>query len=224
MNINPFFPRRFVFPLFTALVLLAAITAPQEVWQQEEENLKKNQSQRENTDQTPDSVTSASKRWLPPPRGYTYQIVLIPEIDGYVIQYSDRLYRGRGLSAYAARQLKHYGLKTIITTSPSPELQNAASTADLTLLSFPFDSNIFPPEKLNQFLTLIRTHPGPYYLHSSETNHHAGILAAAFRRCIEKWPYEKTIIEYARLGGSLKDDDIMLRTLEKGGNAPQGDV
>ena len=67
----------------------------------------------------------------------------------------------------------------------------------------------------DQFLELIKKNKAPFYLHSKEENQDVGILAAIYRIYVENWSFEKTIIEYGRIGGSLKDDDRLLRAIMK---------
>jgi len=163
-----------------------------------------------------DAVSRATKEWQWPPFGYTYQVTVVPGIDGYVIVYDDTFYRGGDLSSEAAGQLKNFGVKTVITIDPDPELEKAVKPAGLKLARFNWKNRgIMPPEDLAQFLKLLKENEAPFYLHSKEENQDAGILAAIYRIHVENWPYEKTIIEYGRVGGSLKDDDRLLRAIMK---------
>lgn len=163
-----------------------------------------------------DAVSQATKEWQWPPFGYTYQVTVVPGIDGYIIVYDDNLYRGGALSPEAAGQLKNFGVKTVITIDPDPELEKVVKPAGLKLVTFNWKNRgIMEQGDLEQFLELIKKNKAPFYLHSKEENQDAGILAAIYRIHVENWPYEKTIIEYGRVGGSLKDDDRLLRAIMK---------
>ncbi|MCX6579770.1 MAG: hypothetical protein NT166_06260 [Candidatus Aminicenantes bacterium] len=163
-----------------------------------------------------DAVSRATRGWQWPPFGYTYQVTVVPGIDGYVIVYNDNLYRGGALSPEAAGQLKNFGVKTVITIDPDPKLEKTVKAAGLKPVTFTWKNRgIMPQEDLERFLELIKKNEAPFYLHSKEENQEAGILAAIYRVHVENWPYEKTIIEYGRVGGSLKDDDRLLRAIMK---------
>ncbi|MDQ1350017.1 MAG: hypothetical protein QG657_318 [Acidobacteriota bacterium] len=163
-----------------------------------------------------DAVSQATKEWQWPPFGYTYQVTVIPGIDGYVIVYDENLYRGGDLSPEAIGQLKNFGVKTVITIDPNPELEETVKPSGLKLVTFNWKNRrIMEQETLDQFLELIKKNKAPFYLHSKEENQASGILAAIYRIYVENWLYEKTIIEYGRIGGSLKDDDRLLRAIMK---------
>ncbi len=161
-----------------------------------------------------DAKSEASRHWEAPPYGYTYKVVLITGIDGYVIQYNDKLYRGRTPSASGLQRLKDFGLNTLITLHPDKEMEAAAKKVGLKVLHYELDEAIMPGEKVEAFLKMIKESPGGYYIHSGEKRQRAGILAAIYRLHIQEWAYDKTIIEYGRLGGSLKDHDRLLRGLK----------
>lgn len=163
-----------------------------------------------------DAVSQATKGWQWPPYGYTYQVTIVPGIDGYVIVYDNNLYRGSTPSAEGVGQLKNFGIKTIITIAPDIEFEKIVQSAGLKLVAFNWQNrNMMSSEDLDGFLKIIKENKAPFYLHSREENQEAGILAAIYRLYIENWPYEKTIIEYGRVGGSLKDDDRILRSIMK---------
>lgn len=163
-----------------------------------------------------DAVSEATKEWQWPPFGYTYQVTVVPGIDGYVIVYDENLYRGSIPSPEGVGQLKNFGVKTIITIAPDPELEKVVKPAGLKLVTFNWKNRrAMEQETLQQFLELIKKSEAPFYLHNKEENQDAGILAAIYRIYVENWPYDKTIIEYARIGGSLKDDDRLLRAIAK---------
>ena len=163
-----------------------------------------------------DGVSGATKKWREPPYGYTYKVSIAMGVEGYFLQYSDNLFRGRGFNAKGAERLKDFGIKTVLTIAPDKAMAEAAKAAGLKVITLQWKGQkVMPAEDLQQFLKVLKENPGPYYLHSQEKLQRAGALVAIYRIYIEKWPYEKTIIEYARVGGSLKDDDRLLRGIKK---------
>ncbi|MCU0289124.1 MAG: hypothetical protein MUF15_22365 [Acidobacteria bacterium] len=163
-----------------------------------------------------DAVSQASKGWQWPPFGYTYQVSLIPGIEGYVIVYDDNLYRGSSPSPEGITQLKNFGVNTFITLAPDMELEKNVKAAGMKWIIFNWQNrDIISGEEIKGFVKLIKENKGRFYLHNNEENQEAGILAAVYRIHILDWPYEKTIIEYGRVGGSLKDEDRLLRAIMK---------
>ncbi|HLP59220.1 MAG TPA: hypothetical protein VK186_10340 [Candidatus Deferrimicrobium sp.] len=163
-----------------------------------------------------DAVSQATKGWPWPPYGYTYQVTVVPGIEGYVIVYDDTLYRGGTPEPEGIGQLKNFGIKTVITINPGLELAKKVQAAGLNWVVFNWQNkDIMSAEDLAQFLKLVKENKAPFYLHSKEENQNTGILAAIYRIHVQNWPYEKTIIEYGRVGGSLKDDDRLLRAIKK---------
>ena len=53
----------------------------------------------------------------------------------------------------------------------------------------------------------------PLYVHCHGGTHRAGVLGVAYRIHKCGWPWEKALLEHGRLGGSLKDDHIMLASI-----------
>ena len=83
---------------------------------------------------------------------------------------------------------------------------------ELVELQFPKDSLL--KKTLVKFIKIIQTAPGPFYVHCHGGNHRAGVLAAYYRVKEENWSYEKAVIEFGYLGGDLKEDYPMLRSIE----------
>ena len=160
-----------------------------------------------------DAVSSATQEWKMPPSGYDYTVSYVVGIEGYVIVYNDNLYRGGAITAQGASRLKDFGVKTVISIAPDQAVEEACKSAGLTFVSFPFDRKVLPKEILNAFLEIIKTNKGGFYIHSKEEQQRAGVFAAAYRMYIEKWTFDKAIIEYARIGGNLKNHDRMLKGL-----------
>jgi len=151
-----------------------------------------------------------------PPKSDTYKVIgRTKGIDGYVVKYSDRLYRGgcvtseEGMKALAARSIK-----TIVSITPDDAERRYAKQYGVTLVEAPFAKDKpVPDETLQRFLKAVRNASGPVYVHCHGGNHRGGTLAAAYRAHIEGWDWDKTLVEFGRLGGSLKDDDTMLESV-----------
>lgn len=162
-----------------------------------------------------DAVTSASAKWLPPPEGYTYNVTLVQGIEKYIIIYNPQLYRGSDITLTGAKRLKTFGINTFITLDPEQEQIDIAKKAGLKVISFPFHGKIIPPPDLDGFLEILRDNKGAFYIHSTETDHRAGAWAAVYRLHIDKWTYEQAIIEFGRVGGSLKSDHLLIKSIRK---------
>ncbi|MCP4218166.1 MAG: hypothetical protein GY765_26250 [bacterium] len=161
-----------------------------------------------------DAVSSATDTWDPPPAGYTYKVTLVRGIPHYVVMYSDNFYRGGNVSATGAKRLAAFGVTTIISIFPNDHLKKAAESAGLKLIHFLFPSDVMPRQDIEKFVKYLKENKGSIYIHSKEQEHKAGILGAIYRLNIEKWSYEKTLIEFGRLGGNLKRNDRLLRAIK----------
>jgi protein tyrosine phosphatase (PTP) superfamily phosphohydrolase (DUF442 family) len=158
-----------------------------------------------------DSVSGATKEWKMPPSGYDYTVSYVVGIEGYVIVYNKNLYRGGKITPKGASRLKDFGVKTVVSIAPDKAVEDACKAAGLKLVTLPFDRKVMTKEILNRFLEILKENKGGYYLHSKEERQRAGVFAVIYRLHIDKWTFDKAIIEYARIGGNLKDHDRMLK-------------
>ena len=78
---------------------------------------------------------------------------------------------------------------------------------------------------LDLYLDTIRSDSGPFYVHCHGGTHRGGILGMAYRMYVQNWTYEKALIEFGLLGGSLMKDYKMIqavRTYGKDTTDPEG--
>lgn len=170
----------------------------------------------------PDAVTGATykvdKNPTLPPKADGYEVV--GKVDGlnkYVVKYSDKLYRGgQPVSGKGMKQLKKWGVKTILSVTPDDIERKYAKEGGFELVEVPFENGTpIPAETVAKFLAACKDKPGPYYLHCMGGTHRAGALGLAYRVHIEGWDYDKALIEFGRLGGDLKKDFQIAESVRK---------
>jgi len=169
----------------------------------------------------PDAVTEATRSWeqkkvTQPPPSDTYNV--LGNLDGlknYVVKYDERFYRGgEPNSAKAAEQLKKLGIATIVSVTPSDAEREFCSENGFVLVEIPFEKTNGPAlADLQKFVETIQAGEGPFYTHCHGGSHRGGTLGLAYRMHVLGWPYEKAVIEFGRLGGSLKDDHVMIEAV-----------
>lgn len=151
-----------------------------------------------------------------PPKGQAYKVVgRRAGLRGFIVRYDKKLYRGGQIvSEEGIETLKQRGIKTIISVTPDEHERKYAHAAGLRLVEVHFDEQQSIPKKtLQKFLDAIEADDGPFYLHAMGGSHRAGALAAAYRVHAGGWEFDKAIIEFGRLGGSLKDDHKLLASV-----------
>ena len=154
-----------------------------------------------------------------PPTGLTYTV--IGHVDGikhFVIAYDDAVLRGgRILSDAGATFLTNRGVSTVIAVHPSETEALLLYEYNINLLEFPADRNEpIPPDVVADFINVVSKSEKPVYLRSEEGTHIAGAFGMAYRIHACHWPYQDALIEFGRLGGSLKDDHTMTESLRSG--------
>jgi len=160
--------------------------------------------------------TPYGKKTLPPEDDSYKVIGKSKGIDGYVIQYDDTLFRGGDPAESAGREeLKKYGIATIVSITPTDLERRQAQKHGITLVELPFDRTSMPADTLKSFLNIMDEQKGSFYVHSHSGIHRAGILCMAWRIHRQNWDYDKAMIEFGRLGGSLKNDYVMLESIRQ---------
>ncbi len=170
------------------------------------------------TAQKPDAITKSSEdinkeksKTLPPHDDFYKVFGYATGFKGYIVKYSDNLYRGGNiLSDSGAALLGKYDIKTIISVTPSEEQIELANKYNIQYVEFPFDYSEISESKLAHFIDLIKKSKRPLYINCHGGNQRAGCLCAIYRMCIEEWSFERALIEYGKLGGKLKEDFVML--------------
>ncbi len=150
-----------------------------------------------------------------PPEGQFYRVIGNAKgIEGYIIQYDQTMYRGgEPSSAAGMEELKKYGIATIISITPTDFERQEAQKHGIKLVELPFEKSGVPAQALEAFLQSIDEDKGPFYVHCHGGTHRAAILCMAWRVHRQQWDYEKAMIEFGRLGGSLRDDYRMLESI-----------
>ncbi|THB73984.1 MAG: hypothetical protein D6B28_02880 [Gammaproteobacteria bacterium] len=167
-----------------------------------------------------DHISGASKiarKKTMPPKSDDYQVFKIDGVKNYIVKYDEKMYRGGEMQTLAgAKALKKLGIKTIVSITPTDEERKMTKELGLNLVELEFHKTTgVSPEQLKQFLKMVHNEDGPFYVHCHGGNHRAGILASAYRMHELKWSKEKALLEFGFLGGSLKDDYIMIESITK---------
>ncbi|MDH3982130.1 MAG: hypothetical protein OES84_04435 [Kiritimatiellaceae bacterium] len=168
-----------------------------------------------------DGTTGATKVYgkneivLPPPSG-DYEVLGSQKgLKGFAIRYDGKLYRGgEPYDDSAAQTLHDWGVKTIISITPTELERKFCHDHGFQLIEIPFSKTKGPTvADLNRFKNTIQTGSGPFYMHCVGGSHRGGVLGVTYRTHLLDWPYEKALVEYGRLGGDLKGDHNMLEAV-----------
>lgn len=175
----------------------------------------------------PDAVSGASgigDRTMPlPPQVGEYAVIgWQPGLAGYVVKYDERMYRGGNpVSEDGMKVLETLGVKTIIAIAPGDEARKYARSHGMEYVELSFEKGgVIPPEVREAFLKAVRANGEPFYVHGHGGRHRAGVLCALYRLEEQGWDFDAAAIEFGRLGGSLKDDFLMLESIRPKQNAP----
>ncbi len=154
---------------------------------------------------------------LPPPGGEYEVIGAIAGIRSYVVRHDARLFRGGQPETDAGVEaLRRLGVKTIVSATPTAAERRLSGKHGIRLVELPLEKNRRVPHgTLTGFLTAMREAPGPVYVHGWDGTHRAGVLGVAYRLHVLGWTYEKALVEFGRLGGSLRDDHLMLESVRE---------
>jgi protein tyrosine phosphatase (PTP) superfamily phosphohydrolase (DUF442 family) len=151
-----------------------------------------------------------------PHAGSTYKVVgYRPGIRFYVIQYNDKIYRGGDiLSREGADSLKAFGIKTIVSVTPSNEERRLAKEYGFALAEIPFGQDDMTAAHLDRFLEVVDKYPAPFYVHCFGGDLRAAMLVANYRIKREGWSVEKALDEYRRLDANYWDSLHMVDVLK----------
>lgn len=158
----------------------------------------------------------AGDRGAPPHEGEGYEVLGVKDgIKAWVIRYDSRLLRGGEFhNESAAKVLKGWNVKTIVSISPNDKERDFCKRHGFELVEIPFDKGKGPASAdIKKFLETMATATSPVYLHCIGGVHRGGVMGVAYRVHLLKWPYEKALLEFGRLGGHLKDDHVMLEAV-----------
>ena len=159
-----------------------------------------------------------SQAMILPPASDTYEVLgVLPGLKNFVVKYDADFIRGGDLlSAEAIVSLQSLGVRTVVSVTPTDLERDLTRQAGMRLVEMPFEKTTGPsPEALKMFVGLFDGGNTPVYVHCHGGTHRGGILGVAYRVHVLGWPWEKALLEYGYLGGSLKDDQPMLRAVRE---------
>ena len=168
-----------------------------------------------------DHVSGASKKAhkkaVMPPVSENYKVFKLDGVKNYIVKYDNKMYRGGEMQTKAgAEALKKLGVNTIVSITPTDEERKMTKELGLKLVEIEFNKKEgVSADQLKSFLSMVHKEEGPFYVHCHGGNHRAGILAAAYRIHEQKWSKDKALLEFGYLGGSLKDDFVMIQSITK---------
>jgi hypothetical protein len=160
---------------------------------------------------------SGGERGALPPKGNDYEVLGVRDgIKSWAIKYDDKVIRGGEFySDSAVKSLNEWGIRTVISVAPGDKERALCKANGYSLVEIPFNKEKGPsPADLQRFLQTLNTMPGKFYVHCVGGTHRAGVLGVAYRVHVLKWPYEKALIEFGRLGGDLKADHVLLEAVK----------
>lgn len=161
------------------------------------------------------SADSENETKLPPEDPFYDVLGNVDGIEGYVIKYTNKLYRGGTLKdSTALKYLRRQGITTIVSVTPDEKERRLCRIHGMKLVELPFEKNKKIPENiLPVFLSETRMAEGGVYVHCHGGAHRAGVLGAAYRIHLNNWPAEKAIVEFSKLGGDLTGDNLMVQSI-----------
>ncbi len=170
----------------------------------------------------PDAVSGATPAYAAgdrgalPPACEGYEVLGVRDgIKNWAIRYDGVLIRGGEFcDDKASDALTAWGVKTIVSITPTDKEREFCKRHGFALVEVPFDKKQGPgAEDIGKFLDTIKTGKGPFYVHCVGGNHRGGVLGVAYRVHILGWPYERALVEFGRLGGDLKENHVLLETI-----------
>lgn len=160
---------------------------------------------------------AAGDRGPTPPACGEYEVLGVKEgIKSWAIRYDDTLVRGGEFyDDRAAEALREWGVKTVISITPNEKERDFCRRHGFALVEIPFDKTHGPsPADIRLFLDTIKTGTPVFYVHCIGGTHRGGLLGVAYRLHILRWPYERALVEFGRLGGDLKTAHPLLEAVK----------
>jgi len=167
-----------------------------------------------------DTVTGASIKasGTLPSAGDTYRVIgWVDGLKSFVIEYDKSFFRGGDiLSERGSETLKRFGIRTIVSISPTDLERAMAIKYGMHLVEMPFkNEDPLPRAVMKKYLTVLRSGKGPYYVHCHGGTHRAGALGVAYRVHIQGWPFRKAYDEFIALGGDRVKDKNLIESLKR---------
>jgi len=170
----------------------------------------------------PHARTGATKKakkgksaFIPKP-SHTYHVVGQRDgIEGFVVRYDGKFYRGgEPKSRDAAKYFKAWGIKTIVSVTPTDLERELARDYGLELVEVPFEKGKpLSAEALGALHRTLKADGGPYYSHCHGGTQRGGAIGFFFRMHVQKWSFENAAMEYKNLGGDYAANETMLQSI-----------
>lgn len=156
-----------------------------------------------------------TKGFVPKP-GDTYHVVG-EKVDffGCIIRYDKKLYRGGGVKFdAAAKNLRAWGIKAIVSATPSEREREFAEAEGFTLLAVPFDrEKPLSAETLGLLRSALKPDSGPYYVHGHDGRQRGGAMGVFYRMHVQGWSFEEAAVEFKKLGGDYAANETLLQSI-----------
>lgn len=160
----------------------------------------------------PDATTGATYSAAPPEEGYE-----VPGLAGPVYEYGENVYRGGEPTSIEGVQALHdWGVKTVVSVTPTELERQLCEKYDLTLVEVPFEKTELSGETIDKVLETLKSGKGPFYLHCHGGRHRGGALGLIYRIGVLGWDVDRAIKEYEDRGGHphTKDKPVVDAILE----------
>lgn len=135
-------------------------------------------------------------------------------LKNWLIRYDDHLFRGGELeSADGAQSLADLGIKTVFAiTSPDQE-RRWLEGVGIEVVDLSFDKNASLSEQhIEHIADQVSSSPAPAYVHCVGGTQRGGVVGVIYR-LTQGWKPDQALLEFAYLGGSLKDNNETLKSV-----------
>ncbi len=133
-----------------------------------------------------------------------------------IIRYNSNLYAGGSISnPDVMEKITNFGISTVISFAANDPERISARQNGIKLVEFSFKTSApLPPKIRKHFIDIMRSSDGAVYIHDVPGQVHALILAMVYRIQVKNRSYKDALIEFGRMGGSLKDNSVILDSLK----------
>lgn len=157
---------------------------------------------------------AAHKVELPPNAGSYTVLGEQAGLKNFVVRYDEKIFRGGAILDDSANEtLKKWEIKTVVSVTPTDEERAFCKKFGYTLVEIPFAKTGPSSEQVETFKTTVESTSEPIYVHCKGGTHRAGLLGFVYRTQLKQWSQDKALVEYGRLGGDLKADHAMLKSV-----------
>jgi hypothetical protein len=170
----------------------------------------------------PHGRTGATKKvkkrksgFVPKP-SHTYHVIGENEdFVGCIIRYDKTLYRGGNVKFdSAAKYLRAWGIKAIVSATPSDREREFAEDRGFNLVGVPFEKGkALSAETLGLLHRTLKGDGGAYYVHGHEGRQRGGAIGVFYRMHVQGWSFEDAVVEFKKLGGDYGDNEALLQSI-----------